>query len=207
MFGHSTRIHIDVNVMSYFLRSIAGDARSNRSIATARARDRECATRGTTTTAIAPHMSELESQSCFTRTSYAAGTSAAFGALVGTARAAWGADAPAVVRARAWPALAKTAGALASGAALFGAIGALYASTSCAAEHARGEKDAWNGAIGGACAGQVLGLRNGSARSGLSAGAAFALVSMAYDMTGRSISTAKGFDDNATPARIVVPYR
>lgn len=72
---------------------------------------------------------------------------------------------------------------------------------------ARGKRDAWNGAIGGACAGQVLGLRNGSARSGLSAGAAFALVSMAYDMTGRSISTAKGFDDNATPARIVVPYR
>ena len=152
-------------------------------------------------------MSTLESQSCFTRALTATGASAAFGALVGTARAAWGADAPQVVRARAWPALAKTAGALASGAAVFGAIGGAYASATCGAERARGRRDAVNGAIGGACAGAVVGLRNGSARAGASAGAAFALASAAYDMTGRKIASADGFGDDATPTRIVVPYR
>jgi len=191
--------------MSYFLRSIAGDARSNRSIATARARDRECATRGTTTTAIAPHMSELESQSCFTRTSYAAGTSAAFGALVGTARAAWGADAPAVVRARAWPALAKTAGALASGAALFGAIGGAYASVTCAAESARNARDAYNGALGGLASGAVVGLRNGKVGHAASAGAACALASAAVDASGRKIARGDAWEDRATPERIAYP--
>ena len=116
----------------------------------------------------------VELGSCFERFTSAVCASSAFGAVVGCARAAWGADAPAVFRSRSFPAVAKTAGALASGAALFGAIGGAYASVTCAAESARNARDAYNGALGGLASGAVVGLRNGKVGHAASAGAAVA---------------------------------
>ena len=146
--------------------------------------------------------------SCFDRAMTATMTSSAFGAVVGCARAALGgSDAPAIVRARSAPALARTIGAVGSGAALFGAIGCAFATTACASESARNVKDAWNGALGGLAAGAVVGLRNGSTSRGASAGAAFAAASMALDASGRKIGRGDEFEDGATPSRIVYPYR
>jgi import inner membrane translocase subunit TIM22 len=146
--------------------------------------------------------------SCFDRAMTATMTSSAFGAVVGCARAALGgSDAPAIVRARSAPALARTIGAVGSGAALFGAIGCAFATTACASESARNVKDAWNGALGGLTAGAVVGLRNGSTSRGASAGAAFAAASMALDASGRKIGRGDEFEDGATPSRIVYPYR
>ena len=130
----------------------------------------------------------VELGSCFERFTSAVCASSAFGAVVGCARAAWGADAPAVFRSRSFPAVAKTAGALASGAALFGAIGGAYASVTCAAESARNARDAYNGALGGLASGAVVGLRNGKVGHAASAGAAFALASAAVDASGRKIA-------------------
>ena len=147
---------------------------------------------------------------CFARFTAAVAGSSAFGAVVGCARAAWGSDAPAVYRARSFPAFVKAAGAIASGAALFGALGGAYASVSCAAEEARGARDAWNGALGGCASGAVMGLRNGSVSRGASAAAAFALASAAVDVSGRKIAsptTAPWDGDGATPVRITHPYR
>ncbi len=147
---------------------------------------------------------------CYSRVVAAVAGSSAFGAVVGCARAAWGSDAPAVYRARSFPALVKTAGAIASGAALFGALGGAYASATCAAEEARGVRDAWNGALGGCASGAVMGLRNGSASRGASAAAVFALASAAVDVSGRKIvsPTMAPWDrDGATPMRITHPYR
>ena len=146
----------------------------------------------------------------YSRVVAAVAGSSAFGAVVGCARAAWGSDAPAVYRARSFPALVKTAGAIASGAALFGALGGAYASVTCAAEEARGVRDAWNGALGGCASGAVMGLRNGSASRGASAAAVFALASAAVDVSGRKIvsPTMAPWDrDGATPMRITHPYR
>ena len=147
---------------------------------------------------------------CYSRIVAAVAGSSAFGAVVGCARAAWGSDAPAVYRARSFPALVKTAGAIASGAALFGALGGAYASGACAAEEARGVRGAWNGALGGCASGAVMGLRNGSASRGASAAAVFALASAAVDVSGRKIvsPTMAPWDrDGATPMRITHPYR
>ncbi|CAL50382.1 Mitochondrial inner membrane translocase subunit Tim17/Tim22/Tim23/peroxisomal protein PMP24 [Ostreococcus tauri] len=144
---------------------------------------------------------------CVERVTAASMTSAAFGAVVGCARAAWGADAPAVVRARALPAVTKTVTALAASAALFGAIGGTYAGVTCASEEARQSRDAWNGALGGAMSGVVVGLRNGSLAHAASAGAAFALASVAVDASGRKISFGDEWEDGATPKRISIPYR
>ena len=102
---------------------------------------------------------------------------------------------------------AKTAGALASGAALFGAIGGAYASVTCAAESARNARDAYNGALGGLASGAVVGLRNGKVGHAASAGAAFALASAAVDASGRKIARGDAWEDRATPERIAYPYR
>ena len=149
----------------------------------------------------------VELGSCFERFTSAVCASSAFCAVVGCARAAWGADAPAVFRSRSFPAVAKTAGALASGAALFGAIGGAYASVTCAAESARNARDAYNGALGGLASGAVVGLRNGKVGHAASAGAAFALASAAVDASGRKIARGDAWEDRATPERIAYPYR
>lgn len=149
-----------------------------------------------------------DDRSCFERFASAAATSAAFGAVVGCARTAWGADAPAVVRARALPAFARAGAAIAGSAALFGAVGGTYAGVTCAAEGARNAKDAWNGALGGLASGVAIGLRNGKLSHAASSGAAFALASIAVDVSGRKIAGAGDeWEDKATPKKIPFPYR
>jgi len=146
-------------------------------------------------------------RSCVARAFDAATTSASFGALVGCAQTAFSPDAPAVVRARAFPAFASAARATARSATVFGALGATYASVECVARDVRKKEDFVNGALGGVACGFVVALIRGNARAGLGAAATFAIASSLYEITGRTIGPTEGFDDGATPARIIVPYR
>lgn len=50
-----------------------------------------------------------------------------------------------------------------------------------------GKKDIWNGALGGAAAGGVLGIRLGRLPLGLGAAAALAATSMLVDTSGQSL--------------------
>ena len=113
-----------------------------------------------------------------------------------------------MLKGRAVPALLATGAVMGEYAFTFGVIGTAFAASECLAESFRGKKDAWNGAMGGAAAGAVVGLRAGRLPVGVGAAAALAAVSALVDTSGHKLrATEGGIDDGATPPRIYYPYR
>mmetsp|Transcript_56122 Transcript_56122/g.177837 ORF Transcript_56122/g.177837 Transcript_56122/m.177837 type:complete len:80 (+) Transcript_56122:553-792(+) len=74
------------------------------------------------------------------------------------------------------------------------------------AETVRGEKDAWNGVVGGLAGGIGIGARMGSVPLGLAAGVSFAVMSAVVDSTGGKWQGDGLFDDGATPKPATFPY-
>ena len=64
----------------------------------------------------------------------------------------------------------------------------------------------WNGVIGGAAAGSLLGARMGSTTQAVRAGFALAAMSALVDTTGGKLVGEGLFDDGGTPPRTIYPY-
>eukprot|EP00891_Asterochloris_glomerata_P009417 jgi/Astpho2/9417/Aster-x0853 len=88
----------------------------------------------------------------------------------------------------------------------FGAVGLAFTGVDCLAETIREKKDMWNGVLGGATAGAVLGLRIGRLPVAVGAAAALAATSAVVDTTGQSFTGRDLFDDGQTPNRVSFPY-
>lgn len=92
------------------------------------------------------------------KTATAAASSFVMGGITGAVVATWR-DVPAVERNVAMPALIKTGRVMSSYAVYFAAVGGTFALVDGIAGEVRGKKDIWNGVIGGAAAGCVVGIR------------------------------------------------
>lgn len=122
------------------------------------------------------------------RTATAATSGLVAGSIWGAVLAAWQ-DVPAVERNVALPALKKTIRVMGSYGLTYSAVAGVFALTDAVAESLRGEKDFWNGVLGGLAAGSVVGLRVQSLRLGLGASAALAAVSAIVDASGQTVRT------------------
>mmetsp|Transcript_20230 Transcript_20230/g.65858 ORF Transcript_20230/g.65858 Transcript_20230/m.65858 type:complete len:160 (+) Transcript_20230:61-540(+) len=136
-----------------------------------------------------------------------AASSAGIGALVGAVQATWN-DVPAVMKGRAWPALAATLRVMGSYGMTFGFIGGAFAAGDAIAQDVRGKKDVWNGVIGGLAAGSVIGISAAGKRLpvGVGAAAALAATAAAVDTSGSSFRGTVGIADGQTPMRTYYPY-
>lgn len=127
------------------------------------------------------------------------------GNITGALAANWG-DIPVVLRNKPWPALQRTGRIMLQYGGTFGAVGLAFTGVDCLAETIREKKDMWNGVLGGATAGAVLGLRIGRLPVAVGAAAALAATSAVVDTTGQSFTGRDLFDDGQTPNRVSFPY-
>jgi len=103
-------------------------------------------------------------------------------------------------------ALMQVLGVMGNYAVTIGAAGTAFAATECMAESVREKKDVFNGALGAAASGMVLGVRVGRIDVGLGAAAAMAVASMAVDASGETLRGPSGFGDGAAPKKKFFPY-
>mmetsp|Transcript_2738 Transcript_2738/g.3900 ORF Transcript_2738/g.3900 Transcript_2738/m.3900 type:complete len:161 (-) Transcript_2738:311-793(-) len=122
---------------------------------------------------------------CIERTLVASGCGLAFGSFLGMTQYSWNAPpAPKAGLANVLEAgkiapqsyFTHLTSLMGSGAAYFAVAGAAFAAGDCIAESLRGNKrDMWNGVVGGACAGAVLGFATKSAPKMVATSAGMAL--------------------------------
>jgi hypothetical protein len=141
---------------------------------------------------------------CVSRTLTGTAASFAAGNIIGALSANWG-DVPVVLRDKPLPALLRTGRIMGQYGVTFAAIGLAYTGMDCLAETLREKKDAWNGAIGGAAAGIVLGLRVGRLPVALGAAAAMAATSVIVDK-GQHMRGMELYNDTQEPRRVYYPY-
>uniref|UniRef100_A0A7S2LNR3 Mitochondrial import inner membrane translocase subunit TIM22 n=1 Tax=Leptocylindrus danicus TaxID=163516 RepID=A0A7S2LNR3_9STRA len=143
---------------------------------------------------------ERVSGSCASRTMKAVTAGAGLGTFVGSCIMAWSPEnmpekgrlgggegffrgfSPTPTR------MSTTIAGMARPAVFFGAVAGAFATVDCIAEEARGERDSWNAAIGGAAAGMLMAAK--TRRFDYMAGAALgtALLCFAVDMCGPALS-------------------
>ena len=146
-----------------------------------------------------------DESSCVTSSLKGLATGFVGGSLLGAIFSNWS-DQPLTIRnQQALPALQKTGSLMMQHGSTLGAVGLAYASVDCAAESVRGEKDWFNGALGGAAGGAILGLRSGNPRLGFVSMIALGATSAAVDASGWKLAGA-GCRDEHTPVRRVYPY-
>lgn len=143
-------------------------------------------------------------QDCMSRVVSGTASSFVAGAFTGALTANWG-DIPQVLQDKPLPALKRTGAIMGVYGMTFAAVGLAYTGIDCVAETFRGKKDMWNGVLGGAAAGAMLGLRLGRLPVGVGAAAALAFTSAVVDTTG-SLKQGDLFDDHQTPVRAIYPY-
>ncbi|KAK9815230.1 hypothetical protein WJX72_000376 [[Myrmecia] bisecta] len=144
-------------------------------------------------------MADDRPDDCMFRVASGAASSALAGTIVGAVLANWG-NIPRVLANQPWPALKRTGRIMFSYGATFTFIGVAYTGVDCVVEHIRGKKDVWNGVLGGAAAGAVLGLRLGRLPVGTVTGARRKLRADPALVISQPPLTATGLDSGLTTA-------
>lgn len=143
--------------------------------------------------------------SCVTSSLKGLATGFVGGSLLGAIFSNWSDQPITIHNQRALPALQKTGSLMMQHGSTLGAVGLAYAAVDCAAESIRGERDWFNGVLGGVAGGTILGLRSGNPRLGFVSMLALGATSAAVDASGWKL-TGAGCQDEHTPVRRVYPY-